>query len=96
MAAMTVSSLPAALLRSGGVELWLETRLPDAAAREAILRERLHQLPPPICTADLSLLASGSRGPAGADLRAIVEDGNLSLAHDRALAKPLRARRPIS
>jgi predicted AAA+ superfamily ATPase len=90
MTAMNVSSLPAAMLRSGRVELWLETRLPDAAARESILRERLHKLPPPICQADVSLLASASRGLTGADLRAVVEDGKLMLAHDRARGKPLR------
>jgi ATP-dependent 26S proteasome regulatory subunit len=91
MTAMNVSSLPAAMLRSGRIELWLETRLPDTPAREAILRERLHKLPPPIAQADLALLASASRGLTGADLRAIVEDGKLLFAHDRARGKPLRA-----
>jgi predicted AAA+ superfamily ATPase len=90
MTAMNVSSLPAAMLRSGRVELWLETRLPDTQARESILRERLHNLPRPICEADIALLASASRGLTGADLRAVVEDGKLMLAHDRARHKPLR------
>jgi hypothetical protein len=39
----------------------------------------------------LSLLASASRGLTGADLRAVVEDGKLMLAHDRARGKQLRA-----
>jgi len=43
--AMDATTLPAALLRSGRVELWLSTRLPDARACETILRERLGALP---------------------------------------------------
>ena len=41
MTAMDVGSLPPALVRSGRIELWLETRLPDDAARGAILRAQL-------------------------------------------------------
>src|SRR5205807_3403711 len=33
MTVMNVSSLPAALVRSGRIELWLETKLPDVEAR---------------------------------------------------------------
>ncbi|MEO7649567.1 MAG: ATP-binding protein [Bryobacteraceae bacterium] len=35
MTAMDVGSLPQAMLRSGRVELWLETRVPDTVVREA-------------------------------------------------------------
>jgi ATP-dependent 26S proteasome regulatory subunit len=38
---MDVGNLPPALIRSGRVELWLETRLPDADARREILRDLL-------------------------------------------------------
>jgi hypothetical protein len=37
--AMDAHSLPPAILRSGRIELWLETRLPDAGARAAILSD---------------------------------------------------------
>jgi transitional endoplasmic reticulum ATPase len=37
MTAMDAASLPPALVRSGRIELWLETRLPDAAARRTIV-----------------------------------------------------------
>ena len=40
MTAMDVGSLPPALVRSGRIELWLETRLPDEGARIEILRDR--------------------------------------------------------
>ncbi len=86
MTAMEVSSIPAAMLRSGRVELWLETRLPDLEARTAILRERLARF-----SADAALLAAASRGLTGADLKAVVEDGKLLFAHDKARGRNLRA-----
>jgi transitional endoplasmic reticulum ATPase len=90
MTAMNVSSLPQAMLRSGRVELWLETRLPGAEARSAIMRGSLVNLPEPIGSADVAKLASASRGLTGADLKAVVEDGKLLFAHDVASGKPVR------
>src|SRR5271165_230786 len=90
MTAMDPGSLPPALLRSGRVELWLETRLPDAAARAAIVGEKLAVLPAPIGTADIPLLAAASQGLTGADLKAIIEDGKLSFAHDIASGRTPR------
>jgi SpoVK/Ycf46/Vps4 family AAA+-type ATPase len=54
--AMDVNSLPPALLRSGRIELWRETRLPDTAARSAILHERLSHLPPPLGEVDVAAI----------------------------------------
>jgi transitional endoplasmic reticulum ATPase len=82
MTAMNVNSLPAALVRSGRVELWLQTRLPDEAARRSILAERIAGLPAPLCDVDTEKLARGSRGLTGADLKAAVEDANLLYAYD--------------
>jgi SpoVK/Ycf46/Vps4 family AAA+-type ATPase len=62
--------------------LWLETRLPDAGAREQILRERLAGIPGAIGTADALRLASATHGLTGADLNAVVEDAKLLFAHD--------------
>lgn len=90
MTAMNAGSLPQALLRSGRVELWLETKVPDTEAREAILRERLTELPRPLGAADAGVLASASQGLTGADLKAIIEDGKLLFAHDKARGKTLR------
>jgi SpoVK/Ycf46/Vps4 family AAA+-type ATPase len=78
------------MLRSGRVELWLETRLPDLAARAAILRESLGKLTAPVNAADTSILAAASRGLTGADLKAVVEDGKLLFAHDKVKGKPPR------
>jgi predicted AAA+ superfamily ATPase len=91
MTAMDIASLPPAMLRSGRIELWLETRLPDTEAREAILREKLARLPQPIAGADIALLAAASRNLTGADLKAVIEDGKLGFAYDRTMGRPLRA-----
>jgi len=88
MTAMDVSSLPGALLRSGRIELWLETRLPDDSARRTILSERLCALPEPLASVDVALLAESSRHLTGADLKSIVEDGKLRFAYDVALGRP--------
>ena len=85
MTAMEIANIPAALVRSGRVELWLQTRLPDLDAREAILRARLAKL-----GVDTWLLAEASKGMTGADLKAMAEDGKLLFAHDKARGKQLR------
>jgi len=90
MTAMEPRDLPGAILRSGRVELWLETRLPDAAARADIFRSKLASLPAPLCSADFVRLAAASRGCTGADIKAIVEDGKLEFAHDQITRMPPR------
>src|SRR6185295_11742206 len=45
LTAMDVGNLPPALVRSGRIELWLETRMPDSAARHAILMKHIAGLP---------------------------------------------------
>jgi ATP-dependent 26S proteasome regulatory subunit len=79
-------------LRSGRIELWLETRLPDKSARAEIFREKLASLPPPLSLADIETLASASRGSSGADLKGIIEDGKQQFAHDQTTGK---APRPV-
>ena len=88
--AMDTHSMPPAILRSGRIELWLETRLPDPGARAAILSDRLSNAPPPLATADIAAIAEVSHGLTGADLRAVVEDGKLLYAHDKAGGRAVR------
>ena len=90
MTAMNVSNLPHAMVRSGRVELWLETRLPGSDARASILQSKLAGLPQPVGAVDVVKLAAASRGLTGADLKAVVEDGKLLFAHDVARGEPLR------
>ncbi len=90
LTAMEPSSLPPAVLRSGRVELWLEMRLPDEAARAAILRDKLSKMPSSMGEVDVLKIATASRGLTGADLKAVVEDGKLLYAYDKANGIPLR------
>jgi SpoVK/Ycf46/Vps4 family AAA+-type ATPase len=80
MTSMNPRALPPALLRSGRVELWLNTRLPDEPARAIILRDKLCGLPPPMNLTDISRLAQETKGLSGADLKSIVEEGKLLYA----------------
>jgi ATP-dependent 26S proteasome regulatory subunit len=90
MTAMDAASLPPALLRSGRIELWLETRLPDACARRTIVAECLSALPAPFSKVDATEIVDASQGLTGADLKSVIEDGKLLLAHDKAAGKTLR------
>jgi SpoVK/Ycf46/Vps4 family AAA+-type ATPase len=83
LTAMHAGNLPQAMLRSGRVELWLEVRLPDEAARVAILSEKLTPVAQSIGEIDVRRLATATQGLTGADLKNIVDDGMLMYAHDR-------------
>ena len=91
LTAMDVGSLPAALVRSGRIELWLETRLPDLGARAAILTDLCRELPSVIGVVDIERLATATEELSGADLKRVVEDGKLLYAFDRARAVAVRA-----
>jgi SpoVK/Ycf46/Vps4 family AAA+-type ATPase len=81
--AMDVADLPPALVRSGRIELWLETKLPDARARSQILSRHLHSLPEQVGRVDVSQLVEATEGFTGADLGPVVDDGKNLLAYDR-------------
>jgi transitional endoplasmic reticulum ATPase len=83
MTAMDVGALPAALVRSGRVELWLETRLPDRGSRLQILQDLMRDVPPPFPEADLEKLADETDEMTGADVKRVIEDGKVLYAFDR-------------
>ena len=83
MTAMDVGNLPPALVRSGRIELWLETRLPDEQARADILRDFCARLPASLADVDVDAIAAASEGLAGADLKRVVDDGKLLFAFER-------------
>jgi transitional endoplasmic reticulum ATPase len=91
MTAMDVGNLPPALLRSGRIELWLEVRLPDEAARVDILRQQLADLPAAITGVELPDLVAATDGFTGADLKRLIEDGKNLFAYDKAQERPMRA-----
>jgi predicted AAA+ superfamily ATPase len=90
MTAMDVGCLPPAMVRSGRIELWLETRLPDEAARTGILCDRIEKLAAPLCLADPARLAAEAEGLTGADLKRVVEDGKALFAYDKARSLAMR------
>ena len=83
MTAMDVSALPPALIRSGRIELWLETRLPDEPARHAILTAHTAGLPDEINGINLPALAKATDGLTGADLKRLIDDGKILYAYDK-------------
>jgi len=81
MTAMELGDLPPALVRSGRVELWLGIKLPDAKARESILRDRMDGLPAALARAEVTELAAATEGLTGADLKRCVEDAKAIYAY---------------
>lgn len=90
LTAMDVSNLPPALIRSGRVELWLQTRLPDAAARTDLLLKQLAGLPPAIAEIDVAEVSAAMEGFTGADIKRLVEDGKILFANDKVKGRTLR------
>ncbi|MCB0026176.1 MAG: hypothetical protein KDD91_24255, partial [Caldilinea sp.] len=88
MTAMNVASLPRALVRSGRIELWLETRLPDATARREIIAQHILALPEVFNDVDMDRVVEESEGLTGADLKALVEDAKVRYAYDRVRELP--------
>jgi len=84
MTAMDVGSLPAALVRSGRIELWLQMRLPDEAARAAILGDLLDGQRGILGDFDSERAVSATHDFTGADLKRTVEDAKLLMASDLA------------
>jgi ATP-dependent 26S proteasome regulatory subunit len=89
MTAMDVGNLPPPLVRSGRVELWLEMRLPDEAARRAIPRQLIDALPTKLQIDDLDQLTATTEGFTGADLKRTAKDGKVLYAFDMAHGRPL-------
>ncbi len=83
MTTMDVASVPPALVRSGRIELWLETRHPDEAARFEILQDHSHRLPMELRKFDAAQIAADTEGLTGADLKRLVEDTKILLAYDK-------------
>jgi transitional endoplasmic reticulum ATPase len=82
MTAMDASRLPEALLRSGRVELWLETRAPDAETRSEILKRWMGSVLPESDTIDYARLGEATHGFTPADLRRVAADARTYYAAD--------------
>ncbi len=84
MTAMDARKVPEALLRSGRVELWLETRAPDESTRARILQRWATDGMPGHEQVDYAALASVTAGFTPADLRRVAGDAKLIYAADLA------------
>ncbi len=90
MTAMNVRPIPEALLRSGRIELWLETRAPDLATRESIIRRWTDDVEGPLFDGfDHAALAAATDGFTPADLRRLIGDGKARIAADMVFKRPL-------
>jgi len=90
MTAMNLNHLPPALVRSGRVELWLEMKLPDAAARAKIFLAQATGLPKELATVSVERVIEATEGFTGADMKRLVEDAKGLYAFDRAEGVPIR------
>ena len=82
LTAMDPNQMPAALLRAGRVELWLETKLPDARARQEILDSNLAKLPEKLGPYDAERVKALTEGFNAADIDRIVADVKALYAAD--------------
>jgi len=82
MTAMDINDIPPAILRSGRVEVWLETKLPDLETRREILTYYAQSLADDFAGFDADSLARATEGFTPADLRRIVGDAKAFLAYD--------------
>ncbi len=97
MTAMDVTKVPSAILRSGRVELWLETRAPSLETRAAILRKWLSPKLPSHSEVDFQAVAGEAEGFNPADLRRITTDALAWFAADDAAGrKPASAQDYLS
>ncbi|MEJ0037953.1 MAG: AAA family ATPase [Gammaproteobacteria bacterium] len=83
MTAMDVRKMPEALLRSGRVELWLETKLPTEEIRSRILQRWMGTDLPGYEAIDYAGLAKATEGFTPADLRRIATDAKALYASDK-------------
>lgn len=91
MTAMDVRPLPEALLRSGRIELWLETRRPSLSDREGILRRwTVSAGSGHFGDVDFSLIARQTQGFTPADLRRLTSDSKALLAADMVADRELQ------
>jgi len=88
MTAMDVRKVPEALLRSGRVELWLETRAPVGADRGRVLQRWLGTDMPGYEQVDYAALSDATEGFTPADLRRITGDAKCLYAADQLRGKP--------
>lgn len=80
MTAMDIRHIPPALIRSGRVELWLETKLPDQQNRAALIEKLVDNPELDKLELDVDEVAVATDGFTPADLKRLVNDAKVRYA----------------
>ncbi|QDT52922.1 ATP-dependent zinc metalloprotease FtsH [Caulifigura coniformis] len=80
MTAMAIKHIPPALIRSGRVELWLETRYPDSSGRAHLIDTMTRGLPAELLPIDVERIAEASEHCSAADLKRLLNDAKTRVA----------------
>ena len=87
LTAMNIGSLPPALIRSGRVELWLETKLPELEARAAIVESKLAGQALHLNSSETMAFAQLAEGLTGSDIARVITDARNLHGYDVAKAR---------
>lgn len=79
---MDLGNIPPALVRSGRIELWLETHLPNETARRELLERLISDKLEIADATSWPSIIDRTDGMSGADLKRVVQDAKLKLAND--------------
>lgn len=80
LTAMDIRHIPPALIRSGRVELWLETKLPDQASRAKLMENLVQDLDTKQIQFDIDEIAVATDGFTPADLKRLTNEAKVKLA----------------
>jgi len=90
LTAMDIRHIPPALIRSGRVELWLETQLPDQPSRAILIENLVSNLDLASVEFDIDEIAMASEGCTPADLKRLINEAKTQYAWDESRGKELR------
>ena len=91
LTAMDICHIPPALIRSGRVELWLETKLPDQPSRAILIEKLVSNLDLSSIDFDIDEIAMASEGCTPADLKRLINEAKTQYAWDENREKPLKS-----
>lgn len=91
LTAMDIRHIPPALIRSGRVEMWLETKLPDQAARAIFIERQVCRLDSKELAIDVDEIAIASEGCTPADLKRLINEAKIKYAWDESRNAPQKS-----
>lgn len=88
MTAMNIADMPPALIRSGRLEVWIETAAPDRTNRLKMIERLAAELMGDLLDADREALLDATEGFTPADIQGLVGDARSHLAYERFKGRP--------